>query len=189
MRWLPLVLLLGFAQPAQAQTVGIIPAGIQASGTLTKLGENDYQFDFDWSLYNFYMPPGGIDPGTGYPVSYSPYLAGKWYGFAGIPLGVYDWSAGFGQGDYGYFRSTDTPAVLNLWVDYWIEGEFLIDGYIHDKFIAGEWQGRATLIGDVPTEIGQSTAWAATPEPATLCLLGLALLALTVRRKTLWLSE
>ena len=47
MRWLPLALLLGFAQSAQAQSIGMYSGHLWAAGSLTKLGESDYRFDFD----------------------------------------------------------------------------------------------------------------------------------------------
>jgi len=125
MRWLPLVLLLGFAQPTQAQYLGIVPASFEGSGVLTKLGENNYEFWFQLALDDYYLPPGGIDPTTGYPVSYTPYFAGWQYGISSIVPGVYDWSEGFGRTDWGFIRSTGAPVgVMNIWASQDIEGQF-----------------------------------------------------------------
>jgi len=182
MKWSLLVLGLMLAQSAQAQYLGTIPAQVLAGGTLTKVAEDDYLFSFEWSWGNYYMPSGGIDPFTGYPVGYSPYFAGIWYGI-GTPPGTYEWSEGFGFGNGGYFRSTDAPTILNLYADQWIEGQVQYPNGINGRIIVGDLVGQATLLGDVPTEIGQSTAWAQTPEPATFCLLGLGLLGIAIVRR------
>jgi len=183
-RLLPLLVLL-LAQPAQAAYLGIIPAEVVARGTLTKLGENDYEFSVHIDFQGYYLPPPAFDPTMGFTVGYSPYPQLSWFGISTLVPGIYETSSGFGFGFNGDLKSTSPPeAPMSVWAAEDIAGENVFTG--QGRFIAGELQGRATLLGDVPTEIGQSTAWAQTPEPTTFCLLGLGLLALTVRRKTSW---
>ena len=185
MRWLPLVLLLGFAQPAQGQAIGMFGGQVLAGVSLTKLGKNDYQLDFNWAWGGYSFPTSATFPG--YSVGYNLYAPSARGWLSGDLPGAYELSEGYSFGFGGWAKFHAPPSsTVDVVASEDIEGLFIFPGNVYSRFIAGELVGRTTLIGDIPTEIGQSATWAQTPEPATLCLLGLGLLALTVRRKTSW---
>jgi len=166
--------LLLLAKPADAIYV---PSHLAAGGTLTKLGDQDYEFQFSFSFYDYSLPLGGIDPVSGYPIAYYLYPPG-WFGLS-TPDGVYERNEGFGAGTGGWFKTNQAPTdPMHLYASYDIVGELTLTGNIYSRFFAGSLSGEAALFGSIPTEIGQSTAWSATPEPATLALLALGLLTL-----------
>jgi len=162
-----------------------------AGATLTKVGDNAYDFDFSWGLdytiQNLFPPSGVYDPQLGGTPYYFLYPPGGFASQASGPFGLATDLTGYGYGSLnfysapysfgGTFRINQTPGgPVTIWGYESIAMElYRPDGGFAGRNLVGSVEGTVNLFGDIPTTIDQSTSWNVTPEPPVwlLCLVGL----------------
>jgi len=169
-----------------------VDMSVIANASLTKVADNTYDFNYSLS-WDRVIPPSafpqpGSDPGSGFTWFYYPYVQPSSHveGHIGVPLDL----TGSGYGSYesyfipapqGSFRFSGAPGVLALGAFQDIAVEYYTaEGYFAGRDLVGTMQGGTNLYGTIPTGIGETTEWAATPEPASWMLLGSCLSVLSL---------
>jgi hypothetical protein len=193
-RPLLVLLLLTIARPVGAQQIPhyYLTGPIHVEATMTKVSET--AFDFSYSITPWMeMPPNYIEPATQFDPGHT------WVYFPG-PLGISAISGDFGLVTDGF--GNENYDVYASPVAFW--GGFQFQQAPHEPWSVfargdilanvttggqpnsegGTWSGSATIWGDVPQLVGESTTWAVTPEPPVWLLLGFGLLpVLKFRRR------
>jgi len=190
--------LLSFLLAAGVFAAGLFAAGradawidvnmsVIANASLTKVADDTY--DFSYGLFwNHPIPPSafpesGSDPVTGVYSYFLPYQTAysSVEGHFGVPTDLT--GQGFGYQDaylvpapQGSFRFNGTPGVFNLTATQDIAVEYYTaGGDFITRDLVGTMTGSTHLFGALPANIGDTTEWAATPEPPTWMLLGTCL--------------
>jgi hypothetical protein len=174
-------IVLAIAKPAAA-TFGPFTATFLAGANLKKLSADTYEFTYNCDFFD--VTPSSVRSGefTVYCFPYPPSAITHLTGDFGIPMDdyyVYDEAGTYTSHSlFGQFRTTQAPRnPLLLSAEDEVEGDYWRDdGSYAGRDLVGSIRGSAHLFGSIPTNIGESTTWAVTPEPPS-AILGALLLA------------
>ena len=185
-----LIGLLVLAIPASSGAWIYVDANFGVNASLTKVAADTYDFSYNFLGWQNPIPPSTFPADftqNGYNYYFSPYQVAQTgvLGNFGVPTDLSGWGAITSNNSYfvpnpsGAFRMNQAPEglfSLTAFQDIQLE-VYDIYGFRVSRELVGTIQGSTHLFGPLPTGIGETTEWAATPEPPTWVLGGILILA------------